>query len=98
MRSEISTGDARVFDSLCRARLLLLDDWGAMRETDYSLERMRLVIQHRYDHELATIVTSDRPLREVEPRLASRMGTRGSSGQSAIVQIRSDVDLRTGRK
>jgi DNA replication protein DnaC len=77
----------RLFWRLCHAPLLLLDDWSSMRRTEFGEERMRLIIEHRYDRLLATVVTTDRPLGEVEARLASRMGERATSGRSGIVLV-----------
>lgn len=96
IRQEISQEHSTMFKDLCTVGLLLLDDWGAMRETEYGRERMRLVIQHRYDWMLPTIVTTDRPLKEVEVRLASRMGQVGSDGVSRVVLLKGK-DLRTER-
>ncbi len=56
--------------------LLLLDDLGSERLTDFSADRLNYVLRHRYNWQLPTIVTSNlRPaeLGEQDGRLASRL-------------------------
>ncbi len=58
------------------ASLLLLDDLGSERLTDFSADRLNYVLRHRYNWRLPTIVTSNlRPseLAEQDQRLASRL-------------------------
>ena len=104
MRRDIGSGSAGTLDLLCSARLLVLDDWAAMRRTEYGQEMMRLLIEHRSTNALPTIVTCDRPLEAVdsdgnavvEVRLASRMGKRSSDGRSYAFEIDHETDRRTG--
>jgi len=104
MRRDIGTGSTATMDALCNARLLVLDDWAAMRQTEYGQERMRLLVEHRSTNSLPTIVTCDRPLEAVdsqgeaavEIRLASRMGKRSSDGKSYAFEIDHATDRRTG--
>lgn len=94
MRREIESPIAYgTFERMCRCRLLLLDDFAAMRDTDYGRERVRLIIKARYDNLLPTIVTSDRPLTEIEKRLASRMSEVGSRGSAVITMTGQDRRL-----
>ena len=104
MRRDIGTGSTATMDGLCNSRLLVLDDWAAMRQTEYGQERMRLLIEHRSTNSLPTIVTCDRPLEAVdsagesvvEVRLASRMGKRAKDGRSFAFEIDHATDRRTG--
>ncbi len=104
MRRDIGSGFDATMDALCSARLLVLDDWAAMRQTEYGQEMMRLLIEHRSTNALPTIVTCDRPLEAVdsddnavvEVRLASRMGKRSSDGRSYAFEIDHETDRRTG--
>ena len=104
MRRDIGSGSAGTLDLLCSARLLVLDDWAAMRRTEYGQEMMRLLIEHRSTNALPTIVTCDRPLEAVdsdgnavvEVRLASRMGKRSTDGRSYAFEIDHETDRRTG--
>lgn len=58
------------------APVLVLDDLGAHRSTDYAIEQLTYVFDHRNDFSLATVVTgnlSAADLRELDPRLARRV-------------------------
>lgn len=86
MRRELSEpATVPTFDRLCESRLLLLDDLAAMRDTEWGRERIRLVVKARHNRIAPTIITSDRPVEEVEPRLASRIAERSSGRESFIV-------------
>jgi DNA replication protein DnaC len=39
--------------------LLVLDDLGADRDADWSMERLHRLIKHRHMHELVTIITTN---------------------------------------
>jgi len=85
LRHEIASG-GEALEDYSRRKLLVIDDWASLRRTDFSTERMRLLIERRYDSMLATIVTTDEPLESIEPRLADRMAEE-FSGQSYIVSM-----------
>jgi len=58
------------------ANLLILDDYAAERYTEWSADRMSLILRHRHMHMLPTIITSNKGPKEmgaVDERLASRM-------------------------
>jgi len=52
-------GDPGAFDRACFAELLVLDDLGAARPTDWSLERIYSIAEHRTNHRLRTVVTTN---------------------------------------
>jgi len=60
-----------------QVKLLLLDDLGAERQSDWSATIVLAILSERIDYGLHTIVTSNLGLREIakwEPRIASRLG------------------------
>lgn len=65
------------FDRLCNAELLLLDDFGAERETAFSLDQGSLILRARYNDQRPTILTTNLPsldpIAASEPRIASRL-------------------------
>lgn len=83
IRAEIATDhDGRTLRRMLDCDLLLLDDFGAERDSDFGRDKLSLVLCHRYNHELPTILTSNLEdsqgvpsLEKVEPRLASRVGS-----------------------
>ena len=59
------------------ATLTVIDDIGSERETEWSSQILRLILTHRINELLPTIVTSNFLLKEIahtDPRLASRLG------------------------
>lgn len=65
-----------LLDRMLRVELLVLDDLFAGAVTDWSSDRMLLVIASRYDDRRPTLITTNRPLEKldrIEPALASRV-------------------------
>lgn len=78
MREAVSGGStSQILKDLVQVPLLVLDDFGAERVTDWVLEWMYLLINGRYNAMKPTVVTSNRSLgyiaSNVDARLASRM-------------------------
>lgn len=55
-----------VFDKYLKAHLLVLDDFMTTRPTDWVLETIYHLINHRYEYQLRTIITSNKSLPELE--------------------------------
>ncbi len=58
--------EKEVLEPLMKADLVVWDDLGASRPTDWVRETMRTVINHRYTHNRATIFTTNWPLLPAE--------------------------------
>ncbi len=61
--------------------LLVLDDLGTESATAWAREKLYQIINHRYNLELPTIITSNRPLDSLDQRIVSRMHQRAFSGE-----------------
>ncbi len=61
------------FEAVLTAPLLVLDDLGTQHTTPWAREKLYQIFNHRYSARLPTVVTSNRPLEEIDPRLRSRM-------------------------
>ena len=59
------------------ATVLVLDDYGSERQTEFSEEIIESVLSYRYEWELGFLVTTNLMARDLSPRLASRMGHEG---------------------
>jgi DNA replication protein DnaC len=82
-----SSDDAgRTFDRMKSVEVLCLDDLGSERISDWTSERLDIILNHRWQYQLPTIVTTN-----VAPRdLAETLGERGASrlvGGSALVKF-----------
>jgi DNA replication protein DnaC len=66
-----------LFEEVRSAPLLILDDLGAQGSSSWADEKLFQIINHRYNHRLATVITTNLPLDRHQPRLASRMTDMG---------------------
>lgn len=61
------------FDFLRAVPLLILDDLGTESATPWAREKLYQLINHRYNHRLPTVVTSNLKPEAIEPRIYSRL-------------------------
>ena len=52
--------------------LIVFDDLGAENQTDWAAEQLFRVLDARYDSRAPTIITSNKPLGQLDPRIVSR--------------------------
>jgi len=52
---------------------LILDDWGAHSDTPWADEQLYLILNYRTERALPTVISSNIPLEDVEPRIRSRL-------------------------
>lgn len=72
-----------------KKRVLILDDMGVEKATDFVAETLYRIINHRYIHMLPTVITSNLSLQE----LADRIGERSAS---RIVEMCDPTKLKNG--
>jgi DNA replication protein DnaC len=65
-------GDRDVLRTAREAEVLVLDDLGAHRETDFVVDAVTGIITHRYNEDLAMIVTTNLPMAEMGDNQISR--------------------------
>ncbi|MCT9009386.1 ATP-binding protein [Streptomyces rhizosphaerihabitans] len=66
----------RDLQSLARSPLLLLDDLGAAKNSEWTEELTYRLINHRYDHLLPTLITTNLPIAELRAALGDRVASR----------------------
>ena len=59
------------------APLLILDDLGVEKGSDWTGEKLYQIVNYRYNHLLPLVVTSNEMPQDVDPRLRSRLFDRG---------------------
>lgn len=79
--SEYSADISRLKEEAMNCKLLILDDIGAERPSEYVCERLYDLINHRYTNMLATIYTSNLTPFELGDRLGSRIESRVRSAE-----------------
>ena len=74
--------EADVLRKYCNVRLLVLDDFGVMKPTDWVAEIMYMIVNYRWENLLPTIYTSNKSLKEMaiflgDDRIVSRIERAG---------------------
>ncbi len=75
----------RRFETVRTAPLLILDDLGAQSSTPWAQEKLYQVLNHRYNAQLPTVITTNCELEDLDPRLRSRIAELGWSSVVAIL-------------
>ena len=75
--SELTYSD--LYMQVVDAPLLILDGLGAHSSTPWAEEKLQQVINHRFNAELPTVVTTATELTELDPYIRSRLETEGLS-------------------
>ena len=66
----------RRFEEVRTAPILILDDLGTQATTPWVREKLYQLFNYRYNAELPTVITTADYVKEVDPRLLSRMEDR----------------------
>jgi DNA replication protein DnaC len=70
------------FDEICNAPILVLDDLGTESPTAWAVEKLYQILNYRYNAKLPTVITTNRELKDIEPRVASRL-----SDQEMVINL-----------
>jgi len=95
----------QLFESVKSTPLLVLDDFGEQTTTPWAQEKLYQVINHRYNAQLPTVITTCYALEEIESRISSRLADPKIANPFNIMapDFRSDVTSqkrmpRSGKK
>ena len=61
------------FNEVLNISVLLLDDMGTEHDTPWVHEKLFQIINHRYMHQLPTVMSTNLDLRDFDPRIQSRL-------------------------
>lgn len=61
------------FDFYCTVPLLVLDDLGMEKQSDWVVEQLDILLNEREQSHLALLVTTNLPMDQLPPRIASRL-------------------------
>lgn len=90
--SQVSYSD--LFEQVKSSPLLILDGLGNHSTTPWAEEKLRQLVNHRYDLELPTVLTTSVPLEELDEYILSRIRI---PGLSQILQLRSPLPENSRR-
>jgi DNA replication protein DnaC len=65
-----------MFEGVRSTFLLVLDDLGTESATPWAQEKLFQLINHRYNNQLPTVITTNRRLESLDERIVSRIGDR----------------------
>jgi len=85
------------FDMVRNAPLLVLDDLGTQSATPWAREKIYQIFNHRYNAQLATVITMNR-IEGTDPRLITRMLEMQGLGLGSIRQIKAPTYQGPGAK
>lgn len=76
MRPRPRVDSEEVFQRYASAQLLMVDDLGAAKNSEWVEEVNYRLINHRYEHRLPTLITSNVPPKELGSELGERVASR----------------------
>jgi DNA replication protein DnaC len=62
-----------LFEKVCNSPLLILDDLGVQNSTAWAKEKLDQLLNHRYIHELPTVITTSIPVDNLDERIRTRI-------------------------
>ena len=62
-----------LFDEVRNTSLLILDDLGVQSATPWAQEKLFQILNHRYNGQLPTVLTTNQRMEDLDPRLRSRL-------------------------
>ena len=69
-------GESKKIKEIMTARFLVLDDLGAEKTTDWVQEQLYMIINHRYEYELPTVITSNLNIGQLAQKIGERSASR----------------------
>jgi DNA replication protein DnaC len=79
--------ESEVIDDLCHHELLVLDDLGAEKTSEYAITTLYIIIDRRIRDAKRTIITTNLSLKEIEEKLDARIASRLSGMQNIKISM-----------
>lgn len=80
-------GSTRLLHRMITASFLVLDDLGAERITDWTIEMLYVLVNERYAELRPTVVTSNLTLKQIADRIDPRLASRLASGLAVHITL-----------
>ena len=90
---EVERSEAELLEHVCTVEMLVLDDLGIEKPTEWAKERLAYIVNRRYSQQRATLVTTNLALDELEKRWDGRVMSR-LYGSCQAVGFSSVADYR----
>ena len=92
IRTSYRTGDGKaeaVIETAKNAQLLILDDLGAEKASEWVREQIYMLVNFRYEHELPVVITTNNGGKELEAELGRRTLSR-------LIEMTVPVTIKAG--
>lgn len=89
--------EGAILDEATEVDLLVLDDLGAEKASDYVMDRLYVLVNGRYENDLPTLITTNRTLEELRSQIGPRIVSRISEMCMRIEFPPGDYRLRNLR-
>lgn len=86
-RDESWESEGQVISDLCLHELLVLDDLGAEKTTEFAITTLYIIIDRRIRDAKRTIITTNLSLKEIEDKLDARIASRLSGMQNVKINM-----------
>lgn len=90
LRPRAGSDSEKVFRGFADSRLLVIDDLGAAKSSEWVEEINYRLVNHRYENELPTIITSNLTTKDLAPGLGDRVTSRLAEMTTRVVLAGSD--------
>src|SRR5919199_6837762 len=81
-----------LFEAVRNAPLLVLDDLGTQSDTSWAQEKMFQVLNHRFNAQLPTVITTNHAMSELDERVRARLTDKSVAVLAAIGEWDSSLD------
>jgi len=95
LREEIRNGEHRIMSSCFSCSLLIIDDLGAERSTDFVLEALERIIDYRYRDELPIAIGTNLTPEEMVQKYGGRAISRWAQSCDVVEMVGPDHRLET---
>ena len=85
LRAEFDSSQRGMLGDLCAEDRLVLDDLGTEKETEWTMERLGMVVDRRWSEERPTIVTSNLNQKDLTTRYGAHLASRLFDGAVVVV-------------
>jgi DNA replication protein DnaC len=90
LRPRPNVDSEQIFGAIAGVPLLAIDDLGAAKSTDWTEEINYRLVNHRYEHELPTLITSNVTPKELRTVLGERVASRLVEMAQRVVLVGDD--------
>ena len=79
--------ETEIINNLSEANILILDDLGAEKSSEFALQSLYVIIDQRYSEIRPTIITSNLSLGEIAEKVGDRIASR-IAGMCKVIELK----------